>query len=107
MTPEEHILWSSLRGRKLMGLKFHRQFSVGRFILDFYCPFLKLAIELDGAQHEASDARIYDQERDVILQSHKIHIMRFSNRELAEPETVLCTIRRSCHQRLPLEHKRE
>ena len=48
LTKSELILWSKLKSRQMMGYKFRRQFSVDRFILDFYCPEIKLAIEVDG-----------------------------------------------------------
>jgi very-short-patch-repair endonuclease len=50
-TDAEKKLWSFLRNRSLNGLKFRRQFSVGKYILDFYCPELKIGIEADGGQH--------------------------------------------------------
>lgn len=46
-TPTEKLLWSKLKNSQL-GFKFRRQYSVGGYILDFYCPTKKLAIELDG-----------------------------------------------------------
>jgi len=50
-TPAETLLWESLRGRRLAGLRFRRQHPVGRFILDFYCPSCNLVIEVDGGIH--------------------------------------------------------
>ncbi len=50
-TPAESDLWQQLKGKKLMGKKFRRQHSFGDFILDFYFPEARLAIELDGAPH--------------------------------------------------------
>ena len=47
-TPAEKIVWTFLRSRHLSCLRFVRQYSLGPYILDFYCPKLKLAIELDG-----------------------------------------------------------
>ena len=47
-TRAEKLLWQNLRDRGLEGFKFRRQFSVGPFVLDFYCPELKLAIVVDG-----------------------------------------------------------
>lgn len=44
-------LWMKVRNRQLFGLRFFRQYSIGPYILDFYCPMEKLAIELDGGQH--------------------------------------------------------
>jgi very-short-patch-repair endonuclease len=50
MTEAEKILWLQLKNKRL-GVRFLRQFSVGAFVMDFYCPALKLAIEVDGATH--------------------------------------------------------
>ncbi|MGD0919462.1 MAG: DUF559 domain-containing protein [Thermodesulfobacteriota bacterium] len=51
MPKAEVILWSRLKGKRLDGYKFRRQFSVAQFVVDFYCPRLKLAIEVDGDSH--------------------------------------------------------
>ncbi len=51
MPEAEVILWSKLQSRQVDGLKFRRQYSVGRFVVDFYCSELKLAIEVDGDSH--------------------------------------------------------
>ena len=50
-TPAEAILWRMLKGKQIAGLKFRCQHSVGPYVLDFYCPQIKLAIELDGEVH--------------------------------------------------------
>ena len=50
-TPSESALWNWLKKKQVSGLQFRRQYSVGNHILDFYCPALKLAIELDGDYH--------------------------------------------------------
>ncbi len=47
----ELMLWSKLKNRQICGRKFRRQFSVGPYVVDFYCPTLKLAIEIDGDSH--------------------------------------------------------
>jgi len=57
LTTAEARLWIQLKGSKL-GKKFRRQHSIDRFILDFYCPELKLALELDGATH--NDPKQYE-----------------------------------------------
>ena len=62
-TPAELLLWSKLKRSQLNGSKFIRQYSVGPYILDFYCPKFRLGIELDGNQHKSSDSVIYDTER--------------------------------------------
>lgn len=78
-TPQEIILWSKLR-RGSLGLKFKRQYSVGPYIIDFYCPQKKLAIEVDGSQHiENID---YDNERTAYLNVLNIKVLRFWNNEI-------------------------
>jgi very-short-patch-repair endonuclease len=52
----EIILWSRSKGRQLGGYKFRRQYSVEYFMIDFYCPELKLAIEVDGDSHYTEGA---------------------------------------------------
>ena len=59
MTILEIFLWSKIKNKQL-GYKFRRQYSVGPFILDFYCPTLRLAIELDGSQHLEPENVEYD-----------------------------------------------
>lgn len=78
-TPQEIILWSRLR-RNQLGVKFRRQHSIGNYILDFYCPEKKIAIELDGWQHKESKS--YDDKRTVFLNSLDIHVLRFWNNEI-------------------------
>ena len=78
-TKEEKLLWEKLR-RKSVGYKFSRQYSVGPYILDFYCPQARLAIELDGAQH--LENKEYDRERDGYLSGNDIEVLRFWNREI-------------------------
>src|SRR5688500_7623038 len=51
LPPVELILWSKLKNRQICAQKFRRQFSVGPYVVDFYCPALKLAIEIDGDSH--------------------------------------------------------
>ena len=78
-TPQEIALWAYLRGARL-GLKFKRQHSVGPYILDFYCPDRKLAIELDGFQH--LENKEYDLERTNYLLVLGIQTIRFWNSEV-------------------------
>lgn len=79
-TEAERILWQKIRGRKLNGLKFYRQYSVGPYILDFFCSQIRLAIELDGEQHK--NVREYDEERDTLLKKADIKTLRFWNGEV-------------------------
>ena len=93
MTDAEALLWKLLRNRRLASAKFRRQHPVGRYILDFYCDEKKLAIELDGGQHQ--EAAQYDSRRSEWLHAHGIAVLRFWNNEvLMETETVMETIYR-------------
>ncbi|MDP2668791.1 MAG: DUF559 domain-containing protein [bacterium] len=71
MPESEVILWSQIKNKNIRGLRFRRQVSVGRFVVDFYCPELKLAIEIDGDSHFTIDAVSYDRERQDIIEIKK------------------------------------
>jgi very-short-patch-repair endonuclease len=81
-TPAEVTLWKALKGKQLGGRKFRRQFSVENYILDFYCPSEKLAIELDGHGHFTEAGLAYDAERTSFLNSRGITVIRFENVEV-------------------------
>jgi very-short-patch-repair endonuclease len=83
-TPTEAALWKQLRGRQLNGYKFRRQHPVGRFVLDFYCDEVQLAVEIDGAVHLDSDQALADREREEILQERGIRFLRFTATQVAE-----------------------
>ena len=76
-TDSEQLLWSRLRAKQISDFKFFRQYSVGSYILDFYCPEKKLAIEIDGSQHLEPGRRAYDEERTNFLEEHDIKVIRF------------------------------
>ena len=75
------MLWLELRGSQL-GYKFRRQFGIGSFIVDFYCPKLHLAIEVDGDSHLEPEAIKYDDERTEYLRDHNIQVIRFTNQDV-------------------------
>lgn len=81
MTPAEAILWSFRRRRKL-GPRFHRQYSIGTYILDFYCPHFRVAVELDGEEHNQPERMMSDEFRTDFLSQHGIHVLRFRNAEV-------------------------
>ena len=83
-TEAEKTLWKHLRNRQLYEMKFFRQFSVGPYVLDFYCPQLRLAIELDGGHHTDDDTRAYDAERSIYLLTQRIDVLRFWNHEVLQ-----------------------
>jgi len=99
-TSAESVLWSRLRKKQLQGIKFHRQFSVGNYILDFFAPSINLAIELDGSHHADKDVALYDLERTAFLNKLNIRVIRFWNNQIFNDlDAVLETI---CQQlRIP------
>ncbi len=87
-TDAEQKIWYLLRNRNFLGYKFRRQHPIGNYILDFYCPDAKLAIELDGSQHAENEK--YDRQRSEILQADGIKVLRFWNNDvLRNTEAVL------------------
>jgi|CXWL01.1.fsa_nt_gi very-short-patch-repair endonuclease len=87
-TPAEEALWRLLRNRGLARLKFRRQVPVGRFVVDFLCPRMRLVVEVDGEIHRAAEGR--DEARTRELESLGYSVIRFSNDQvLAEPDLVL------------------
>ncbi len=77
-TRPEQELWKQLRWKQL-GVKFRRQHSVGRYILDFYSPEKKLCIEIDWESHFSEEAQEYDEIRTEYLKSLWIRVIRFTN----------------------------
>ncbi len=77
-TRAEQLLWGQLRGSRT-GRKFRRQHSVGRYVLDFYCPAERLAVELDGTAHDSATADAHDAVRDAFLARCRIRTLRFTN----------------------------
>jgi very-short-patch-repair endonuclease len=73
-----------LRGKQLLGRKFRRQFSVGPYCLDFYCPEHRLAIELDGDSHFTDAAKERDHARQEWVESFCIRFLRFTNTDVYE-----------------------
>ncbi len=102
-TRAEDVLWELLRDRKLENIKFRRQYGVGGYILDFYAPQYKLAIELDGSVHDTLDAKEYDRIRDEYLREVGIEILRIRNEDVVIPrfqESTLKRISAALHLRL-------
>ena len=97
----EQRLWQHLRAKQL-GTKFRRQYSVDAYVLDFYAPQSKLAIEVDGDSHFTADAMQYDEERTAYLKQFGIEVLRFTNLEIFENiEGVLDIIERTVKGRKP------
>jgi uroporphyrinogen-III synthase len=72
-----------VRDRRCEGLKFKRQHPVGDFIVDLYCPELKLVIELDGSIHADPDQAAKDEIRTSGLESLGLTVVRLKNHEVS------------------------
>ncbi len=83
-TDAEKTFWAHVRNKQFMGLKLFRQYSIGPYILDFYCPKKKLAIELDGGGHNENDQSEYDAVRTEYLKTREIDVMRFWNNDVLQ-----------------------
>ncbi len=89
-TEAEKALWRHLRARPF-GLRFRRQYPIPPYIVDFYCPSIRLAIEVDGDSHEWQ--RDYDEHRDRAIQAKGVTILRVGNDEARlDPGSVLDTL---------------
>jgi len=91
LTPAETLLWKYLKRKQINGFDFDRQKPIDRYIVDFYCKLLKLAIEVDGQSH---DFKIkYDIKRQKRLESFGIKVIRFTEKEvLHDLDNVLTEI---------------
>lgn len=83
-TLAEKLLWLRLKGRQIEGYKFRRQFGIASFIVDFYCPELRLVIEADGLIHDTPSAKLYDARRQRKIESLGIRFLRFRNQEILD-----------------------
>ena len=88
MTPAERKLWygflSHFRYRVL------RQRPIDHYIVDFYCPQLKLVIEVDGESHFTEDGKVCDDERTAVLEGYGLRLMRFSNQDVLRNLEAVC-----------------
>lgn len=87
-TPAEKVLWKTLRNSKL-GVKFRRQYSVGGFVIDFYCPKLKIAIELYGSVHRTQSSKDYDDYREKYLSAGGIKMIKVWNNQIINNPNVI------------------
>jgi very-short-patch-repair endonuclease len=96
-THAERKLWSRLRDRRFLGLKFKRQVPIDQFVVDFACVEAKLIIEVDGGQHDKGSAA--DRGRTEILESVGYLVLRFWNNDVLKNtdgvlEFIALTIKR-------------
>jgi len=83
-TEAEKLFWAHVRNKQFHGLRFFRQYSIGPYILDFYCPKLMISIELDGGGHNEDDQREYDAARTEHIKTQGIDVLRFWNNEVLQ-----------------------
>lgn len=111
-TYTEKILWLSLRKKQIHKVRFLRQYSVNHFIIDFYAPKIKLAIEADGSSHIGREE--YDLKRQKYIEAFGIEFIRFSdeqimgntNKVVKKIEDVVAYKLSKLKPNLPLEKKR-
>jgi len=84
----EKVLWSLLR-KDQFGVRFHRQYGVGPYTLDFYCPAKKLCIEVDGEQHFRT--LVEDKIRDAELGEQGIVVIRVPSLDIFEETGLALT----------------
>ena len=95
----ERILWNKLRNRQLGGYKFKRQYSISKYIVDFYCAKARLVIEIDGATHSTEKEIQYDKQRQEFLEKQGVRVIRYLNTEIKEDlNEVLENILKYCKQ---------
>jgi very-short-patch-repair endonuclease len=88
-TDAEAKLWELLRFKSLAGYRFRRQHRVGGYILDFYCASRRLAIELDGGQHNDAGQAEYDQKRTLRLSEFGVRVIRFWDDDVLKHSDVV------------------
>ena len=82
MTPAEKKLWFELL--REYRPRFLRQHPIDNYIVDFYCPTLKLVIEIDGEHHYTDEGKHYDDERDSILAAYDLEVVRLKNEDVMD-----------------------
>ena len=87
-TKEEFLLWNNFLRK--YPLQFRRQYIIGNYIADFYCHKAKLVIELDGSQHYDPEEAEKDRIRTEYLKSQGLHVLRFTNLEIAREFNAVC-----------------
>jgi very-short-patch-repair endonuclease len=88
MSLPEVVLWQALRKGRLAGFRFRRQHPVGPYILDFYCPSARLAIEVDGFAHDTVAQVGHDERRDGFLAGRGIRVLRITAADVLRDERL-------------------
>ena len=88
MSLPEVVLWQALRKARFAGLRVRRQHPIGPYILDFYCPAARLAIEVDGFAHDNAVAATHDARRDAWLAQRGVRVMRINAAEVLRDDKL-------------------
>jgi very-short-patch-repair endonuclease len=75
-------MWKHLSNKQMCGYKFRRQHGFDQYVVDFYCPEPKLAIEIDGESHFQPGAKEYDHEREEYIKAFGVKLLRFQNTDV-------------------------
>ncbi len=81
-TGTEKLLWERIRRKQILGVRFRRQAGIGAYVVDFYSPAIRLAIEIDGKSHDNTSALEYDLLREREIRQLGINVVRFRNSEV-------------------------
>jgi len=82
VTPAEKLFWSKVANRQFQNLRFRKQHGIGNYIVDFYCPKLKLIVEIDGDTHATEINVKADKKRAKYLESLGYKVIRYQNRDV-------------------------
>ncbi|SRR5487761_1287345 len=102
-TNAERLAWKLLRNRTALGIKFRRQHPIGKYVVDFYCPERRLAIELDGSVHSQPSQLRRDESKERFLRQQGVQVLRISNGwVLEDPEGFVRKVLASLPSPVPL-----
>jgi len=100
-THAEAVLWNELRNNRLIQARVRRQHPVGGFVLDFWIPAARLAIEPDGSIHDDPESRAQDAAQTETIEEYNIQLIRFQNADvLNNLDTVLQQIKIVAEERI-------
>ena len=98
LSKAEATMWRHLSHKQILGYKFRRQYGVDQYSIDFYCPALKLAVEINGETHFRTGSKENDEKRQEHIEQYSIRFLRFTNEDVygnlnGVLETIAGTIR--------------
>src|SRR5215207_5286645 len=107
MSLPEAILWQALRGKRMTGLRFRRQHPIGPYIIDFFCPTARLAVEVDGATHDDPEQAVHDTQRDAWLTQRGVNLLRFPAGDVLDEKRLEGRVARDRASGCPLHRLRQ